>query len=87
MSARDPFNADIHAALLAEGFAFTPHEADFEDDGDGESGPHLTGGPAWDEYESDDERIVVAHNGAVVHREPRDLAFEAWVEKQAGGEA
>lgn len=77
-NARAPFNPDIHAALLVEGFTLTQHEDDFEDDGDAESGPHLTGGPAWDEYQSADEMIVVDHHGAVVHREPRDLEREAY---------
>jgi hypothetical protein len=39
-----------HDQLVASGWTHTHHEADFEDIGTAESGPCLTGGPAYDEY-------------------------------------
>lgn len=83
MTERAPFNPEIHASLLALGFAHLAHAATFEDYGDGESGPSLSGHPAFDEYESEAERIIVDSLGAVVMREDRDLALEAWIEAHA----
>ena len=78
-----PFNLDVHYALVAEGFHLTQHEADFYDDGDVESGPHLAGGPAYDEYEDADYRIIVDHDGMVAYHEPRDLAMEKYCDEMA----
>ncbi len=78
------FNEDVHQCLTELGFTHTHHMEDFEDDGDGESGPHLTGGPAFDEYEDASERIIVDHHGMVVSREDRDLAFEAYCARMGG---
>jgi hypothetical protein len=83
--AADPepgFNLSAHAGLVALGFQHTRHEADWEDEGDGESGPRLTGGPAWDEYEDADFRVVVDDHGMVALWEPRDLQLEAWIAGQ-----
>jgi len=46
---RAPFSS-AHAFLIELGFDFDSYEADWHDDGDGENGPHLSGGPAYDEY-------------------------------------
>lgn len=56
-------NIDIHQALLALGYVPTHYEATYEDVGTGETGPILTGGPAFDEYLADDHHIIIDHNG------------------------
>lgn len=62
-----PFNDDIHAALLSLGFTFDHYDADWRDDGDTESGPELSGGPAFQEYlrESDTTKVIVGERGNV----------------------
>lgn len=45
-----PFNPALHAFLTDAGFGYSHHEASWEDVGDAENGPELTGGPAFDEY-------------------------------------
>jgi hypothetical protein len=60
-----------------EMYVRTHYPESFEDDGDAESGPHLTGGPAYDEYESADDRVIIDHNGHFAHHEKRDLEWEA----------
>jgi hypothetical protein len=71
-----PFNPDAHAHLIALGYRHTQFPCTFEDDGDAESGPHLTGGPAFDEYESDDDRLIIDELGRFAHWELRDLEAE-----------
>jgi hypothetical protein len=39
-----------HKELLASDYTHTHVEASWSDDGDAENGPHLSGGPAYDEY-------------------------------------
>jgi hypothetical protein len=80
---RKPFNLNAHANMVAEGFMYVQHEADFEDDGDAESGPHLVGGPAWDEYVDKDMRFIFSNNGVLVHQENYDPEFEAFIDAQA----
>lgn len=75
------FNPEIHAHLLALGFAYTHHEEDFEDRGGPESGPMISHYPAWDEYETDDWRVIVDHHGRAGLSEARDLAFEAYCDE------
>jgi hypothetical protein len=72
-----PFNRGTHDQLVALGYVRTHYPESFEDDGDAESGPHLTGGPAYDEYESADDRVIIDHNGHFAHHEKRDLEWEA----------
>ena len=73
-----PFNPDAHAHLIALGYERTFHACDFHDDGDGESGPHLAGGPAWDEYTSADDWLAISDEGRFEHWEPRDHEREAY---------
>jgi hypothetical protein len=79
---KDPgaYNADLDAHLTELGYKRTWHPDSFEDDGDGESGPHLTGGPAFDEYEDATERVIIDEKGHAVHRELRDLEMEKFIE-------
>ena len=77
-----PFNRDEHDALLAKGYTYTHHEADWYDDGDCESGPHLAGGPAYDEYHNETERVVFDETGTLAWREKIDPEFEAWIAAQ-----
>ena len=63
----EPFNAGAHQSLLEQGFIFAYHEESWEDTGDAENGPQLTGGPAYNEYISKDNfQIIIDHNGLVV---------------------
>lgn len=77
------FNPGIHACLVELGFVHTAHEADIEDVGDAESGPMLSGHPGWDEYVTEDYRVIIDHRGNYAMSEYRDLAFEAWCDKMA----
>ena len=74
-----PFNPALHAHLTSLGYVRSRHEASWEDVGDAENGPELDGGPAYDEYTGPDEYVFTSESG-VLDREPRDLAFEKWVE-------
>jgi hypothetical protein len=74
-----PFNAAAHEALLAAGYKHERVEASWEDDGDAENGPHLSGGPAYDEYKDADSRVVVQEEGKAFY-EIRDLELEAAIE-------
>jgi hypothetical protein len=39
----------------------------FEDIGDAENGPQLTGGPAFDRYAGDSHEIIMDYTGLIVH--------------------
>ena len=77
-----PFNSGIHAVLVEMGYEYKHYECTFEDVGDPENGPQLDGDPAFDEYKSADEYIIISECGRVVHREDRDLEFEKWIDEQ-----
>lgn len=76
-------NEEVRNNLTALGYEHTHHEEDFEDIGDAENGPKLSGGPAYDEYLSPEDRIIINHRGNFAQFELRDLAFEAWCDEQA----
>lgn len=61
-----PFHAGVHEALLDAGYAYTRRPCTFEDDGDAESGPHLTGGPEHDQYEAP-EQVAEQVMGTTLH--------------------
>jgi hypothetical protein len=79
-----PFNLALHEHLLALGFVYQRVEADWIDDGDAESGPHLSGHDAFDEYEDADSRVFCGEGGDTGF-EWRDLAHERWAEGQGEG--
>jgi hypothetical protein len=62
-----PFNQQVHDNLVYCGFTHTQYEESWRDEGNTESGPFITGGPAFDEYlrESDMSRVIVLEDGAV----------------------
>lgn len=72
-----PFNLALHEHLTALGYSWVQHEETWEDVGDAENGPELTGGPAFDEYTGPDE-IVCASASGDVGREARNLEAEAY---------
>jgi hypothetical protein len=74
-----PINPELHHLLVNNGFRYEFVPDSFEDDGDAESGPHLTGGPSYDLYESDHWRYIIDHRGIQVNEE-RDLKLEAYIE-------
>jgi hypothetical protein len=78
-----PFNEAVHYWLVELGYERAHFPESFEDDGGAESGPHLTGGPAYDEYTGPEEYIIIDMHGHFAHREKRDLAMEAWCDEQA----
>jgi hypothetical protein len=59
-----PFTERSAAALIMAGYTLTQHPATWEDAGDAENGPKLTGGPAFDEWSKGDISIIVV-NGQV----------------------
>ena len=60
---RQPNNPAAHEYLLSLGYSHTYHEADFEDTGNGESGPMVTGWSGYDEYTGPDEYIFISDQG------------------------
>lgn len=81
-----PFNPEVHDNLLPLGFTWTQYEADWYDDGDAESGPHLAGGPGFDEYlrESDMTKVCVDEDGAVGYfgdADPYDFVDQELIER------
>lgn len=62
-----PFNIKIHTSLLALGFTHKHYEADWYDDGNAENGPHLSGGPGFDEYlrKFDKMKVCVDEDGSI----------------------
>lgn len=77
-----PFNLALHDHMMTLGYEWTRIPDSWEDDGDGESGPHLTGGPACDQYAGPDEYVYCAFEGRVLDRQARDLEYEAWCDGQ-----
>jgi hypothetical protein len=75
------FNEDIHAHLVGLGFTHTHYDADWEDTGDGETGPMLEGHPGFDEYEDATDRIIIDHHGKFADHEKRDLEFEKYCDE------
>ena len=73
-----PFNLALHEHLMVNGCTHERVDADWEDDGDGENGPHLTGHPDFDVYEDATDRYVMRDDGDFYH-EVRDLAFEEYM--------
>ena len=71
-----------HHHLLELGYVHTHNEADWEDDGDAESGPHLSGGPAYDEYYVPGHSIYVEENGTI-HQETRDPDEDRFIERMS----
>ena len=59
------FDENMRLGLLACGYVVTHHEAHWEDDGDAENGPHLSGCPAYDEWREGGKYVIV-ENGWVV---------------------
>lgn len=71
--------AEVQQTLAALGFVHTHHPADWEDTGGPESGPHLTGHNAYDEYSKGDTSVYV-EDGFIVAVEknppdPEDFPF------------
>lgn len=75
------YNQALHEHLLAHGYEHQRVEADWEDHGDGETGPMVSGGPAYDLYLGSDEMVFATEEG-VLDRVARDLDFEKWLEGQ-----
>ena len=78
---KPPFNENIHYWLFWMEYDYHHVEESFEDDGNAESGPHLSGYPAYDEYRNDEEYLIIDYFGHFVHREKRDLEFEKFLEE------
>jgi hypothetical protein len=81
-----PYNPEIHAHLVELGYERTWYEDSFEDDGDGESGPHLIGGPAYEEYASATDYIFFVEGGHFAHYQLRDLEMEKFVDQMMEGQ-
>ena len=77
-----PLNLEVHKHLIALGYTHEYFPEDWEDTGGPEYGPRLEGHPAYDQYTSDKDYIIIDHHGHFAHFELRDLEFEKWVEQQ-----
>lgn len=60
------FNQAAHEHLIAQGYLFSYHPADF-DDGDSENGPGSWGHDAYNCYAGQEELVYVAANGTADH--------------------
>jgi hypothetical protein len=80
-----PYNEQAHAHLIELGYVRTWHEDSFEDGGDAENGPDLTGGPAFDEYKSADDYVMIDEQGHFAHYERRDPEIEEWAAGMGAG--
>jgi hypothetical protein len=58
-----PYNLAAHHHLRAMGYKHTHYNSDFEDIGDAENGPCLTGSYGFDEYAKEDHYIVIDEEG------------------------
>ena len=54
-----PINQIAHEFLIENGYSYKYVPAEWEDCGSPESGPDVVGHPGYDEYELDDEVIVI----------------------------
>jgi hypothetical protein len=71
------FNPVAHTLLTDQGaYVHTHFDDTFEDVGDAENGPELTGGPAFDEYSGESHYLIIDHTTTFVHQQERDFAFE-----------
>lgn len=79
---------DSHDLLIAHGYEHTFHPCTFEDCGDPENGPELSGDPEYHEYASITEYLYCLKQGVVQDRVERDAAFELeedrWFRNQDG---
>ena len=70
-----------HDFLVDEGaYIWTHFDEDVEDRGGPESGPMVDVTSAYDQYAGETD-IIFFESGKLVHREPRDIAFEVWCEE------
>lgn len=77
-------NQWLHNMLTDQGAVTHEHEPEsWEDDGDGESGPHITGGPAFDRYTSESHCFIINASGTIVDSEPIDWAMWRFCEEMA----
>jgi hypothetical protein len=75
-------NFFAHRMLTDQGACTHEHNPDsFEDDGDGESGPHLTGGPAFDRYYSESHELIIDEHGMLVHTSEIDWNWFRFLEE------
>ncbi len=73
-----PFNLSLHDHLMTLGFTHERVENSFEDIGEAESGPELSGGPAYDVYQDAASFVYMSEHGES-GTELRDLEMEEYV--------
>ena len=72
-----PCNLFAHRMLTDEGcYVHTHYAESYEDIGNGESGPKLSGGPAYDEYAGDSHILYFDDDGDLQWMEARDIRRE-----------
>lgn len=77
-------NTWLHRMLTDQGACVHEHEPDtFEDVGDAESGPELTGGPAYDRYTSESHEFIIDGTGTIVFSAPIDWDLWRFAEEMA----
>jgi hypothetical protein len=72
------FNPDVDFHLRKLWYTYDRYPSDLEDVGDGETGPMLTGWPAFDIYSSPEDTIYIDDSGKfmgieLAQGEPEDL--------------
>lgn len=80
MKPKTILNHAAHEALTIAGYDYTHFDCTFEDIGDPENGPELTGHPSFDLYADADSYVYISEGGDTAY-EIRDLEFEAHCER------
>ncbi len=57
------YNPAAHEFFVATGYVYKHYDCEIFDDGDGESGPMVTGSPDTDTYELGNELVTIDFNG------------------------
>jgi|HubBroStandDraft_6_1064221.scaffolds.fasta_scaffold273296_1 hypothetical protein len=74
-----PFNLRKHRVLLATGYKYKRHEANFYNNYNTKNNIEIQT-PAYDKYTSEKECIYINVSGEIIRREFRDLEDRRWYE-------
>jgi hypothetical protein len=74
-----PFNPTKHRVLLATGYKYKRHEANFYNNYDTKNNIEIKT-QAYDKYMSEREYIYINVSGEIIRREFRDLEDKKWYE-------
>jgi hypothetical protein len=74
-----PFNKKTHQVLLATGYKYKHHKANFYKNYNTKNNIEIQT-PAYDKYTSDKECVYINVSGEIIRREFRDLEDRRWYE-------